>query len=49
MDSCSPDAATCHVHQFLIQLITLLRLTQNFEGIDNVQHNIFNYGSSALD
>jgi hypothetical protein len=49
MDSRSPGAATCHIHQVLIQLITLLRLTQNFQGIDNVQHNLFNYGSSVLD
>jgi hypothetical protein len=49
MDSCPPGAATCHIQQVLIQLITLLRLTQNFEGIDNVQHILFSYGSSALD
>ena len=49
MDSCSPGAATCHIHQVLIQLITLLRLKQNFEGIDKVQHNLFSYESSALD
>ena len=37
------------VHQVLTQLITLSRVTQNFEGIDNAQHNIFSYCSSALD
>jgi len=37
------------VHQVLTQLIILLHPKHNFEGIDNVQHNVFSYGSSALD
>ena len=49
MDSCSPGAATYHVHHVLIQLIIPLRLTQDFEQIDNVQHSICSYGSNAVD